>query len=474
MSRTLFTLSFYTYVVAFTDYVLGLVSSRRIWRRIGPIVLGLGLLMQGGALLSRWVQAGRTEVTAMEAALGRPLHGLDWLMTAVGHPPYTNFYESLTFLSFMVLFIYFWAERRWKLPAIGTVAVGIGLLLLGRALLVPNPEVTPLVPALKSYWILIHVWNLFIAYAAFLVAAGFGMAYLFRVETPSPEIGVFLTTLAAPVVLLAGGVRSLLSRAAFQMCPTGVNAGGRIAPLHFLPPGTDKAQRVFSDVPGVGPFLLAAVVLYAAAAVLYFRAVRRHAPEPGPHGPAFWTAAAATVALALGVAVLFGQIALGAPVLPSLSGSLERDLTGPWRFALAGNPDAIGLLVLTLAGSAVFLAITSFGARLKLDLPAPEKLDDITYRLITVGFPFLFVGIVMGAIWAHFSWGRYWGWDPKETWSLITLFVYAVYLHTRVTLGWTGKPGAFIAVAGFAVVIFCYLGVNLGLTGEGLHTYGAG
>jgi ABC-type transport system involved in cytochrome c biogenesis permease subunit len=77
-------------------------------------------------------------------------------------------------------------------------------------------------------------------------------------------------------------------------------------------------------------------------------------------------------------------------------------------------------------------------------------------------------------MWAYEAWGRYWGWDPKETWALITWFVYAIYLHTRITLGWTGKPGAALAVAGFAVVIFCYMGVNLGLTGEGLHTYGAG
>ena len=141
---------------------------------------------------------------------------------------------------------------------------------------------------------------------------------------------------------------------------------------------------------------------------------------------------------------------------------------------MQSNPDAIGLMLITLVATLVFLAITRFQDRLQIELPEAKKLDDIIYRVITVGFPFLSVGVVMGAVWAHYSWGRYWGWDPKETWALITWFVYAVYLHTRITLGWTGKPGAFIAVAGFAVVIFCYMGVNLGLTGEGLHSYGAG
>ena len=475
MSHALFVYSFYVYVVAFGDYVIELVSSKKLWRILGPVLLGLGLLLQGGALIARWVHAGQVELQAMEGAVGHPLTGLDWWLTAVGHPPYTNFYESLTFLSFMVLFIYFVSERRWKLPTLGCVAVGIGLLLLGRALLVPNPEVEPLVPALKSYWILIHVWNLFIAYACFLVACGFGMAFLYKVETPSTEIGAFLAALAGPVVILAGGVRSLFGHLAFQMCPVGLNAAGRLAPLHYMPPGAEKTQRMFADVPGVGPFLLGAAALYVAAAVLYFRAVRRHEAEPGARGGAYWTTAAATLVLAFGVAGIFWHtLSGGAVALPAVKGQVEQDLTGPYRFALAGNPDAVGLLLLTLVCSGVFLALTRFRGALQIELPEASRLDDIIYRVVTVGFPFLSVGIVMGAVWAHYSWGRYWGWDPKETWALITWFVYAVYLHTRITLGWTGKPGAFIAVAGFAVVIFCYMGVNLGLTGEGLHSYGAG
>ena len=134
----------------------------------------------------------------------------------------------------------------------------------------------------------------------------------------------------------------------------------------------------------------------------------------------------------------------------------------------------MGLLLAVLICSAMFLAITRFRGQLTLKLPDAGKLDAIIYRLIAVGFPLLWIGIVTGAVWAHQSWGRYWGWDPKETWALITLFVYATYLHTRIALGWTAKTGAFIAVGGFAVVLFCYLGVNLGLTGDLLHSYGAG
>ena len=474
MSSTLFELSFFTYLFAFSDYVVNLVSTKRIWKILGPVAVGIGLVLQTSALIFRWLDTGRAELAAMEAATGEKLHGLEWFLTAFGHPPYTNFYESLTFLSWLVVLIYFISERKWKFPTMGCVAVGIGLLLLGRALLVPDSAVEPLVPALKSYWILIHVWNLFVAYACFLVACGFGMAFLFKVKTPSAEVGAFMATLAAPVIFLAAGVRSILSHLAFQMCPVGLNKAGRLAPLHWMPEGKDKGLRLFTDVPGVGPFLVLSAVLFAVAAALYFRQVRRK-QELGPHGTAFWLTVAGTSVLAAGVCVIFGQIAFGGAVaLPHVNGQIESDLTGPYHFAMAGNPDAIGLLVITLICSIVFLLVTTFQSKLTVELPDAKKLDDIIYRVITVGFPFLSVGIVLGAVWAHYSWGRYWGWDPKETWALITWFVYAVYLHTRITLGWTGKPGAFIAVAGFAVVLFCYMGVNLGLTGEGLHSYGAG
>lgn len=96
--------------------------------------------------------------------------------------------------------------------------------------------------------------------------------------------------------------------------------------------------------------------------------------------------------------------------------------------------------------------------------------DDFSYRTIGVGFPLLTLGILSGAIWANETWGSYWSWDPKETWALITWFVFAIYLHTRLIKGWEGKGSATIASIGFGVLWMCYLGVNL--LGKGLHSYG--
>jgi cytochrome c-type biogenesis protein CcsB len=99
-----------------------------------------------------------------------------------------------------------------------------------------------------------------------------------------------------------------------------------------------------------------------------------------------------------------------------------------------------------------------------------ENMDNLSYRIISLGFPFLTLGIIAGAVWANDAWGSYWSWDPKETWALITWLVFAAYLHARIVKGWEGKRPALLASVGFFVVWFCYLGVNF--LGQGLHSYG--
>ncbi|ABL00192.1 c-type cytochrome biogenesis protein CcsB [Pelobacter propionicus] len=103
--------------------------------------------------------------------------------------------------------------------------------------------------------------------------------------------------------------------------------------------------------------------------------------------------------------------------------------------------------------------------------PPTRVLDDLNYRAIMIGFPLLTIGIITGAAWANYAWGTYWSWDPKETWSLIVWFIYAAFLHARFTKGWVGKRAAWLSIVGFCATLFCYLGVNLFLSG--LHSYGA-
>jgi len=99
-----------------------------------------------------------------------------------------------------------------------------------------------------------------------------------------------------------------------------------------------------------------------------------------------------------------------------------------------------------------------------------EKLDSISYRCVSIGFPvFTLGGLVFGMVWAYKAWGSFWSWDPKEVWSLITWFVFALYLHTRLVMGWKGKKSAIVAIIGFLAALFTYFGVNYLLAG--LHSY---
>ncbi len=102
-------------------------------------------------------------------------------------------------------------------------------------------------------------------------------------------------------------------------------------------------------------------------------------------------------------------------------------------------------------------------------LPPAKVLDEVAYRAVIIGFPIFATLIILGSWWASIAWGRYWGWDPKETSALVTWLIYAVYLHARSQRGWAGRPAALILVIGFAAVLFTYLGGNL-IFG-GLHSY---
>ncbi|MBN1940001.1 MAG: cytochrome c biogenesis protein [Candidatus Aminicenantes bacterium] len=126
----------------------------------------------------------------------------------------------------------------------------------------------------------------------------------------------------------------------------------------------------------------------------------------------------------------------------------------------------------TLLGEAFFAVafVTSIMYLRAKDPEKREKMDSVSYRCISIGFPlFTLGGLVFGMVWAEKAWGRYWSWDPKEVWSLITWFVFALYLHTRIVMGWKGKRSAVIAVLGFLAALFTFFGVNYLLSG--LHSY---
>jgi cytochrome c-type biogenesis protein CcsB len=148
------------------------------------------------------------------------------------------------------------------------------------------------------------------------------------------------------------------------------------------------------------------------------------------------------------------------PLVPALQNSLL--LTVHVAVAIV----AYGTFTVAFAAAVLNLVQPAGGRR---GLPRPELLDEISYRAVVIGFPFMTLVLVLGALWAEVAWGRYWGWDPKETASLVTWLIYGSYLHARVVRGWRGRRAAWLLILGFAATLFTYFG---NLFFGGLHSYG--
>ncbi|MGZ6123453.1 MAG: cytochrome c biogenesis protein CcsA [Myxococcales bacterium] len=468
-----------TYAAAFVSYASRLAVQKLKLDRAATLLAALGVTTHTAYLVTRWIAAGQIEILARERT-GDVLSSMDRFWFMISHPPYTNLFDALNFVAWAMMVCYLIIERKWGLRVVGVLAVALALVAMGEASLVADKQIEPLVPALQSYWILIHVAMLFISYSLFTLGAVCALLYLVRTGTATAALGGVQAAVAAVLLAMVGGARLLLG-ATFEMAPGWQHQmQSRLHPgkllevttaVHVVPPGTDKAVKFLTPVAGVGPFLLAAIVLFAVGAIVYWR--QRKLPEAGVRGAGYKVIAAGFALLTIGLALLVYRIVSSPEITLPAGVQLAPGEHGPFRLALASNY-ALGLIALVWGTTLGFLLTTPLRDRISEGLPDPRKLEDITYKVIIAGWPLLTIGIVMGGMWANEAWGRFWGWDPKETWALITWVVYAGYLHTRITLGWAGKRPAAIAVFAFGIVVFTFMGVNLGLTGEGLHTYGAG
>ncbi|MBD3882445.1 c-type cytochrome biogenesis protein CcsB [Phormidium tenue FACHB-886] len=275
------------------------------------------------------------------------LLGARWI--EAGYFPLSNLYESLFFIAWGITAVHFLAENMSRSQLVGAVTAPVAMAITAFATLTLPAQMQsaePLVPALKSNWLMMHVSVMLLSYAALMVGALLAIAFL--IVTRGQEVE------------LKG---SSVGTGAYREAKYRLRKNGEVV-----------------DV----------------------------------------------MAMSTSEATLDGSTAVLVPpaVLP----------LSPQRLTLA------------------------------------DTLDNISYRIIGLGFPLLTIGIIAGAVWANEAWGSYWSWDPKETWALITWLVFAAYLHARITRGWQGRRPAILAASGFLVVWVCYLGVNL--LGKGLHSYG--
>ncbi|MGH3305183.1 MAG: c-type cytochrome biogenesis protein CcsB, partial [Streptosporangiaceae bacterium] len=180
------------------------------------------------------------------------------------------------------------------------------------------------------------------------------------------------------------------------------------------------------------------------------------------------------------VPVVFG-LGIDLTVLYTPAGSLVPALQSYWiAIHVTAMLVAIGLFIFGAVVTTLYLLADRSQRRVAADrparsagimrhLPAPIVLDRLSYRSILFAFPVWTFGVMAGAIWADHAWGRYWGWDPKETWSFIIWVIYAMFLHARATAGWRGRRAGYIQLIGFACLLFNVVGVNLWISG--LHSY---
>jgi cytochrome c-type biogenesis protein CcsB len=180
------------------------------------------------------------------------------------------------------------------------------------------------------------------------------------------------------------------------------------------------------------------------------------------------------------IPIVFG-LGIDLTVLYTPAGSLVPALQSYWiAIHVTAMIVAIGLFIFGAVVTTLYLLASrsvrrlaggqpSWSAGILRHVPAPAVLDRLSYRSILFAFPVWTFGVMAGAIWADHAWGRYWGWDPKETWSFITWVVYAMFLHARATAGWRGRRAAYIQLIGFGCLLFNVIGVNIWISG--LHSY---
>jgi cytochrome c-type biogenesis protein CcsB len=324
------------------------------------LVYWLGAAFPGIPLLPTLGTTGMAIANLCIAAL----LGARWL--EAGYFPLSNLYESLFFLVWGITTVHLLAENMSRSRLVGVATAPVAMAITAFAALTLPSEMQaaePLVPALKSNWLMMHVSVMMLSYAALMVGSLLAIAFLVVTRGQNVELrgssvgtGAFRTKDGTSYQLLRNG-----------------NSSNEAAPN-----GSSPVTYLAQD-----------------------------------NGAA-------------------GNTATLTMVAPAGSGTAIP--LSPQRLSLA------------------------------------DTLDNISYRIIGLGFPLLTIGIIAGAVWANEAWGSYWSWDPKETWALITWLVFAAYLHARITRGWQGRRPAILAATGFVVVWICYLGVNL--LGKGLHSYG--
>jgi cytochrome c-type biogenesis protein CcsB len=366
-----------------------------------------------------------------------------------GRPPFASIYEMLLSFVWAVALLTLVAEKKFGVKIIGSITMPLAVVCVILMQLLPS-EVRPLVPALQSTWLHVHVTLAMLAYAA--CALSFALAMMFLIQD-GLKTETFLACTSATVSAIYVAIVATRFEKWGGLSVTAWDPGTKSD--MFL----GRGMRLFVTIPDLGWLFVIAALSGIVPLALYF-AARAKKDE------SFFGIANRAVF----IGILLQIVVLAAFALRVRDASYPSpDQDGLFPTSLAASPFLLGGMVTGIFASLLYLMMLWRRTDLQGMLPSADTLDRVTYKTICIAFPLLTGMIATGAYWANRTWGSYWSWDPKETWAAITWLVYAGYLHMRITRGWRGRRAAYFAILGFGIVIFTFLGVTYLL--PGLHAY---
>lgn len=324
-----------------------------------------------------------------------------------GHAPVSNMFEFTTAFGMFIVGAFVLIYFIYRVTALGLVALPVALLIIAYASMFPS-EVSPLVPSLQSYWLTIHVITAALGQSILAISAVAGLVYLLKVvDLKKPSKQRFW--LEAVMFFLVVVVGFVVATSVFNMMDYD-------STYSYLDKEGNERQIEYNMPPLFG--------------MNEYKAVEEHGMSPLVEMPALINAKKLTTVV---WSLLVGTI--------------------------------LYLLIRLIARRRISAIFQPFVKRVNLQL-----VDEIGYRSVIIGFPVFTLGaLIFAMIWAQLAWSRFWGWDPKEVWALITWLFYAAFLHLRLSKGWEGEKSAWLALIGFGIILFNLIAVNLILAG--LHSY---
>jgi len=486
---TLIVLALLCYMTAAASLITNFWAPIKFLQRLGLATASLGFFFNFSSWLIRWVARGEGENwKRMYNQITGEYHSW-WFFSYI---PFANLYDLSVAFAFGAAFATLLVSNRENSRFVGALSFPLITLILLMAVFIGN-NFAPMMPVLDSYWRPIHVGVASMSYGVALVSFALAVVYLVKDGVKSEAMGIAVTAffiVGYVVVWLMGGIKAFDPLSfSYGLNPVIIGAGEPFA----------IAARV--PLPGVGPIYalsLLTLIGMAACFLVYFYKANEGARRIGHLLlRASLVLQIATIALVfyhiktmnnvgsqvghdqfyrIGSQVLGrdqagNSIAAGQPVenVISVADTWMAQNGSALVLHMQSNPVEMASLF-TMLVATFFVALFGFRSeKLRANLPALEKIDSLIYKTVGVAFAGLAILLVTGAVWANESWGRYWGWDSKETGALVAWLSYAGYLHTRIAHGWSGRRSAYFALLGFLLVIFTYLGVSYIL--PGLHSY---